>query len=148
MALLAAGGIQLFPDGTLFIHIGFILIMIWVLNRTLFKPINEVITKRSRQKVGRGGEAEEILADVAEKQKQYERTMLEARTETYEMIERERLEAVEARQTAILSARAEANRHLKDELDKIEKAKADAKVDIALEAHKMADKISANILKA
>jgi F0F1-type ATP synthase membrane subunit b/b' len=148
MALLAAGGIQLFPDGTLLIHIGLILVMIWVLNRTLFKPINEVIAKRSRQKVGRGGEAEEILADVAEKQKLYDSTMLKARTETYEMIERERLEAVEARQNAILNARAEANRHLKEELEKIEKAKADAKVEIALEAHKMADKISANILKA
>lgn len=148
MALLAAGGIQLFPDGTLFIHIALILVMIWVLNKTLFKPINEVLAKRSRQKVGRGGEAEDILVDVAEKQKLYDRTMLEARSATYEMIERERFDAVEARQNAISIARSDAAQHLQSEIAKIEKEKADAKVEIALEAHKMADKIASNILKA
>ncbi len=148
MALLAAGGIQLFPDGTLFIHIALILVMIWVLNRTAFKPINEILSRRAKQKVGRGGEAEDILAVVGYKQRSYDRTMLEARSETYEMIERERIEAVEGRQNAIANARAEASRHLQEELAKIEKAKADAKVDVALEAHKMAEKISATILKA
>jgi F-type H+-transporting ATPase subunit b len=149
MFLLAfAESIQLFPDGTLFIHIALILIMIWALNRTFFKPINAVIEKRSRQKAGRGGEAEEILADVTNKQKQYEKTMLEARNKNYEMIERERAEAVEARQQAISEARAQTSELVQSEKAKLEKLKADAKVEIALEAHKMADKISSNILKA
>lgn len=149
MFLLAfAESIQLFPDGTLFIHIALILIMIWALNRTFFKPINAVIEKRSRQKAGRGGEAEEILTDVNNKQKQYEKTMLEARNKNYEMIERERAEAVEARQQAISEARAQTSELVQSEKAKLEKLKADAKVEIALEAHKMADKISSNILKA
>jgi F-type H+-transporting ATPase subunit b len=149
MFLLAfAESIQLFPDGTLFIHIALILIMIWALNRTFFKPINAVIEKRSRQKAGRGGEAEEILFDVTNKQKQYEKTMLEARNKNYEMIERERAEAVEARQQAISEARAQTSELVQSEKAKLEKLKADAKVEIALEAHKMADKISSNILKA
>lgn len=149
MFLLAfAESIQLFPDGTLFIHIALILIMIWALNRTFFKPINAVIEKRSRQKAGRGGEAEEILTDVNNKQKQYEKTMLEARNKNYEMIERERAEAVEARQQAISEARAQTSELVQSEKTKLEKLKADAKVEIALEAHKMADKISSNILKA
>ncbi|HSI88731.1 MAG TPA: ATP synthase F0 subunit B [Pyrinomonadaceae bacterium] len=149
MFLLAfAESIQLFPDGTLFIHIALILIMIWALNRTFFKPINAVIEKRSRQKAGRGGEAEEILTDVNNKQKQYEKTMLEARNKNYKMIERERAEAVEARQQAISEARAQTSELVQSEKAKLEKLKADAKVEIALEAHKMADKISSNILKA
>ena len=149
MFLLAfAESIQLFPDGTLFIHIALILIMIWALNRTFFKPINAVIERRSRQKAGRGGEAEEILTDVSKKQKQYEQMMLEARTRNYEMIERERNEAVEARQRAITDARAQTAELVQNEKAKLEKMKSDAKVEIALEAHKMADKISSNILKA
>ena len=149
MFLLAfAESIQLFPDGTLFIHIALILIMIWALNRTFFKPINAIIEKRSRQKAGRGGEAEEILADVNNKQKQYERTMLEARNKNYEMIEQERAEAVEARQRAISDARAQTAELVQNEKAKLERLKSDAKVEIALEAHNMADKISSNILKA
>jgi len=149
MFLLAfAESIQLFPDGTLFIHIALILIMIWALNRTFFQPINAVIERRSRQKAGRGGEAEEILTDVTKKQKQYEQTMLEARTRNYEMIERERNEAVEARQRAISDARAQTAELVQSKKAKLEKLKSDARVEIALEAHKMADKISSNILKA
>lgn len=149
MFLLAfAESIQLFPDGTLFIHIALILVMIWALNRTFFKPINAIIEKRAKQKVGRGGEAEDILADVSAKQKQYEKTMLEARSETYEMIERERNEAVDARQQAIADARTETANLLAAERVDLEKLKAEAKVEVALEAHKMADKISSNILKA
>lgn len=149
MFLLAfAESIQLVPDGTLFIHIALILVMIWALNRTFFRPINAIIEKRLKYQGTRGGEAGEILRSVEEKQKQYQRSMLEARSETYDMIESERLAAVEARQAAINAARAESTGMLQAEKDQLEKMKADAKVDIALEAHKMADKISENILKA
>jgi F-type H+-transporting ATPase subunit b len=147
MVLLAfAESIQLFPDGTLFIHIALILLMIWVLNRTFFKPINAIIESREKHKGGRGGEAGEILRDVAEKQKQYEKTMLEARSESYAMIERERAAAVDARQKAISDARAETSALLTKEKEQVKEQIAEAKVEIALEANKMADKITSNIL--
>jgi len=149
MFLLAfAESIQLFPDGTLFIHIGLILIMIWVLNRTFFKPINAIIEKRSKQKAGKGGEAHDILNDVSEKQKKYEATMREARTESYEMVEKEREAAVDLRQQTIADAKAKAADLLVSEKEALRDAVANAKVEIALEAEKMADKISSNILKA
>ncbi|MGH7784024.1 MAG: hypothetical protein ACREO5_09335, partial [Candidatus Binatia bacterium] len=50
--------IQLFPDGTIFVHIALILAMIWLLNRTFFRPINRMIESREMQKGGHGGEAE------------------------------------------------------------------------------------------
>src|SRR5215211_7770180 len=94
----AAESIQLFPDGTLFIHIALILLMIWVLNRTFFRPINRVIESREKHKGGRGSEAETILSDVTEKQAKYNRELLAARSEGYELIEKERNAAVAARQ--------------------------------------------------
>ncbi|HBE83451.1 MAG: ATP synthase F0 subunit B [Blastocatellia bacterium] len=149
MFLLAfAESIQLVPDGTLFIHIALILLMIWVLNRTFFKPINAILEKRSKQKVGRGGEAEEILRNVADKQKQYEKTMLAARSESYEMIESERTKAVEERQSAISAARAETAGLIAKEKELLRDGVAEARVEIVREAQKMAEKISANILKA
>ena len=148
MLFLAFAGIQLFPDGTLFIHIALILTMIWVLNRTFFKPINAIIQKRSKQKAGRGGEADDILRDVAEKQKKYEKELLAARSESYEMIEAERAAAVDARQQTIATAKAEANALIESEKEALRDSVAKAKVEIALEAEKMADRISSNILKA
>jgi F0F1-type ATP synthase, subunit b len=143
MFLLAfAESIQLFPDGTLFIHIGLILLMIWVLNRTFFKPINAIIEKRSKQKAGRGGEADDILNDVTEKQKKYDKAMLEARSESYDMVEQERNAAVDLRQQTIADAKAKAAETLANEQASLRDAVAAAKVDIALEAEKMADKIS------
>lgn len=144
----AEGSIQLFPDGTIFYHIILILVMIWALNRTFFKPINAIIEKRSKQKVGRGGEAEDILADVAEKQKNYEKQMLGVRNDSYELIERERAAAVEMRQKTISDAREAAAALVASEKESLKEAVADARVQIALEADKMADKVAANILKA
>ncbi|MBX3289234.1 MAG: hypothetical protein KF855_07795 [Acidobacteria bacterium] len=144
----AEGSIQLFPDGTIFYHIILILVMIWALNRTFFKPINAIIEKRSKQKVGRGGEAEDILADVAEKQKNYEKQMLGVRNDSYELIERERAAAVEMRQKTISDAREAAAALVASEKESLKETVADARVQIALEADKMADKVAANILKA
>lgn len=147
MVLLAfAESIQLFPDGTLFLHIALILIMIWVLNRTFFKPINAILASRERHKGGRSSEAAEILDEVSRKQKEYEKTMLATRNESYEMIEAERMAAVDARQAVISEARAEAANRVANEKAEIKERVAEAKVEIALEANKMADKITANIL--
>ena len=56
--LLFAETIQLFPDGTLFVHIAIILEMIWILNRTLYRPINRVLEAREKSKGGHSSEAE------------------------------------------------------------------------------------------
>ena len=70
MHLLAfAESIQLFPDGSLLIHVALILLMIWVLNRTLYKPINKVLEARERNKGGHSSEAEGLLKEVDERRK-------------------------------------------------------------------------------
>jgi F-type H+-transporting ATPase subunit b len=149
MVLLAAAeSIQLFPDGTLFIHIALILLMIWVLNRTFFKPINRVIEARERQKGGHGSEAESILSDVSEKQAKYNKELLAARSEGYELIEKERSAAIAQRQSKIADARAETAQVLTTGKQKLEEEAAQARSVIADEAVVMAEKISANILKS
>ncbi len=144
---LAEQSIQLFPDGTLFIHIALILIMIWVLNRTFFRPINKVIEAREKHKGGAGGEAETILSDVAEKEGRYTKSMLEARSEGYEMIEKQRAAAVAERQAKVARAKEETARAFTEQKAELETQTATARATIATEAEKMADKIAANILK-
>jgi len=149
MVLLAAAeSIQLFPDGTLFIHIALILLMIWVLNRTFFRPINRVIESREQQTGGHGTEAEKILSDVSEKQAKYNKELLAARSEGYELIEKERSAAIASRQSNIAKAKAETAQTLTAGKQKLEEEAAGARNIIAKEAEVMAERISANILKS
>ena len=148
MHLLAfAESIQLFPDGTLFIHIFLILLMIWILNRTFFKPINRVIASREKFRGGRNVEAEEILSSVAEKQQKYDSEIREARSEGYALIEKERSEAVAARQQTLAAAKAEAHSSVETGKREVEQQTAAARAAIEAEADQLADRISSSILK-
>jgi F-type H+-transporting ATPase subunit b len=143
-----AESIQLFPDGTLFIHIALILLMIWVLNRTLFRPINQVIEAREKQKGGHGGEAAEILNEVGKKEAKYAGEMLDARTKGYELIEKENKKATAARDKKIAEAKAAAAAVFEAGRDELEKQAADARAAIGSDAERIADSIAASILKA
>jgi F-type H+-transporting ATPase subunit b len=145
--VLAFQRVDLVPDGTLLIHIAMILLMIWILNRTLFRPLNRIIESREKNKGGRSGEAEEILKSVEEKRVRYDAAMLEARSKGYELIEKERGKAVEKRGTKIGKVKEEVAQTTAQEKAEIERQTAEAKVALAEEAEKIAEKISSNILK-
>jgi F0F1-type ATP synthase membrane subunit b/b' len=149
MHLLAfAGNIQLFPDGTIFIHIALILLMIWTLNRTFFRPINRVIESRERQKGGAGGEAEAILLTAGDKESQYQKALMDARSEGYELVEKKHAAAVQDRDRRVATAKSEIAARVAAEKAELERQAAEARAAIATEADKLAEKITANILKA
>ena len=85
----AENSIQLVPDGTLFLHIAIILMMVFVLNATLFKPINRILEERERRTRGRSGEAHDILQRVEEKLTHYERALRDARADGYRLMEQQ-----------------------------------------------------------
>ena len=143
----AEQSIQLFPDGTLFIHIALILIMIGVLNRTFFRPINRVLAARDKHKFGPGGEAEKILNEALEKEAKLNKEMLSARTEGYELIEKQRNAAVEMRAKKIADAKAETASKFAAEKQALAQQAEAARAVIAGEAEAMADRIAANVLK-
>ena len=145
--LLFAETIQLFPDGTLFIHVGLILLMIYVLNRTLYRPINRVLEARERNKGGHSSEAEAIMADVEAKESKYVNELLDARSKGYEHIEKEQKKAIAAREKKLSEAKAETAARFETDRADLEKQTAEAKAVIETEAEKMADQIAAGILK-
>ena len=148
MHLLAfAETIQLFPDGTLFIHVGLILIMIWILNRTLYRPINKVIEGREKNKGGHSGEAAEILGDVQEKESRYTRELLETRSAGYELIEKEQKAAASASEKHLIEVKAEVAKTLESGKADLEKQAADTHATLGSDAEKIADSIAASILR-
>jgi F-type H+-transporting ATPase subunit b len=148
MTILAFAGVQLIPDGTIFVHIALILLMIWILNRTFFRPINKVLESREKNSGGRSTEAQEILNQVQEKNAMLDSALLEARTEGYELIEKQRSKAVANRQKKVGAVKEEVATLLRTEKEVIAQQTAVAQKAITAEAQKMAEKISTNILKA
>lgn len=148
MAILAFLQVQLIPDGTLLIHIALILLMIWILNRTFFRPINKVLVSREKNSGGRSSEAQEILNQVRAKETAFESEIRDARTEGYGLIEKQRSKAVAKRQKKVEAVKEEVTALLSTEKEAIAQQTAEAQKSITSEAQKLAEKISANILKA
>jgi F-type H+-transporting ATPase subunit b len=149
MHLLAfAESIQLFPDGTIFIHIALILFMIWVLNRTFFRPVTRVIESREKFKDVEGGEAGSISAEADEKEAAYNRGLLEARGAGYALLEKGHGKLVKAREKKLAEIKAEPEEKITVERAEIQRQAAEARSAIDAEAGKLADEIAATVLKA
>lgn len=143
----AESSIQLFPDGTIFVHIAILLVMIWVLNRTLYRPINRIMESRDKSKGGRSSEAETIIAGAEEKESLYNKELLEARSKGYEAIEKEQKKAAADREAQLAAAKAETAAAFDSERAELEKRTLEARAEIGAEAEKLADRIAAGILK-
>ena len=142
----AEGSIQLVPDGTIFIHIALILLMIWILNRTLFKPINRVLEERERKTGGRSGDAHNILLEADNKLANYEQSLREARAAGYGTIEKLRSEALEYRRQQIEAVKAEVTDTVAAERAALQNSVAAAQTQLQTDARVLAERISSNIL--
>lgn len=147
MFFLAFAEVQLLPDFSMIVHMIIILVMIWVLNRTFFRPINRIIDAREKNKGGQFSEAEGILRETSEKEAKYNTSLLEARNESYELIEQGRSEAVSLKQSRIAEVKQEVAVKLESELNELEQQTVRARNEISEEAERMAEQISSNILK-
>ena len=143
-----AEAIQLFPDGTIFVHIAIVMAMIWILNRTLYRPINRVLASRDQLKGGQSTEAEKILAQVTEKETSYSKALLEARSAGYEIVEAEQKAVAEERESILKAAKDDSASRYENGRIELEKQALAARSMIDTEADKMADSIAENILKA
>lgn len=144
---LAEGSVQLVPDGTLLIHIALILLMIFILNRTLFKPINKILDDRERKTRAGGGEAADILQSIDEKVAHYENSLRDARGAGYRLLEEKRNEAISAREAKLDSVREEVSGLITKEKEDIQKQAEEARANLQQEANAIARKISSQILR-
>jgi F-type H+-transporting ATPase subunit b len=134
------------PCVTLCLHVLIILVMVYVLNATLLRPINRILEAREKRTQGRLTEAEEILSNVSEKLAEYERALRAARTEAYALSERERAQAMEDRQRDLDKMRAQLAASTAAEKEAI-KGQADAaRVTLEADARRIAVEIGSRVL--
>ena len=142
----AENSIQLVPDGTLVFHVLLILVMVYVLNATLFKPINIILEAREKRTRSRLTEAEEILRSVSEKLAEYERSLRLARGEAYALTEIDRTEAVAERQKKLSEMREQLAASTALEKEAIQRQAGEARTTLEAESRRIAIEIGTRIL--
>ena len=144
---LAEAAIQLVPDGTLLLHLLFIAVMVFVLNRTLLKPINQILAEREKQIGGRLSEAQMLSAEAEEKMKQYQAALREARGEGYRLLERERAAGLKQKDEKVRQHREQLSQSIKKELDSIQKQQDKVQSELETQADSIGVLISSQILR-
>jgi len=142
----AENSIQLVPDGTLLLHILIILLMIFVLNATLYKPINRILEAREKRTKGRLSEAEEIIKSVNEKLSDYERRLRQARGDAYSFAESQRSAALKERQEKLNRLRREMAESTAKEKEGVQRQTEAARATLETESRRLAREIGARVL--
>ena len=144
---LAETSIQLVPDGTLLFHLLVIAIMVFVLNRTLLKPINQILAERERQITGRLSEANALKAETEEKLTKYNQTLRDARTGGYRLLEKERAEALKQKEEKLRLYRDEMLKEVAQQKDATRKQEEAARAELEAQATSISDLITSRILR-
>ena len=143
---LAEGSIQLVPDGTVFLHIAIIILMVYVLNATLFRPVNRILAEREARARGQAGSAAATMKEVEANLTLYEESLRAARAEGYKLLEQQRTEALGLRQAELAQVRAEAERLIESEKTAIRTQTERARATLGTDAQRIAADISTQIL--
>jgi F0F1-type ATP synthase membrane subunit b/b' len=144
---LAEASIQLVPDGTLLVHLVFIAVMVFVLNRTLLKPINQILAERERQIGGRLTEAQALSAEAEEKTRKYQSALREARTDGYRLLEKERAAGLKEKDEQVRQHREQLSRTVAQEIESIQKQQESVRAELETQADTMGVLISSQILR-
>jgi F0F1-type ATP synthase membrane subunit b/b' len=146
MVLLEAQ-IQLVPDGTLLLHLLMVVIMVFILNRTLLKPINQILAEREKQIQGRLKEAQTLAAETEEKRKKYNDALHAARVDGYKLLEKERGDGLKEKDEKVRLYREQTSREVAAELDKIKRQEQSVKQELETQAASISTLISAQVLR-
>jgi len=145
--ILLEASIQLVPDGTLLLHLLMVAIMVFVLNRTLLKPINQILAERERQIAGRLKEAQMMAAETQKKRRKYNQTLREARGEGYRLLEKERAEGLKQKEEKLRQYREEMSKEIAAQLEATRQQKQSVKGELEAQAAAISNLISSQILR-
>jgi F-type H+-transporting ATPase subunit b len=145
--ILAEASIQLVPDGTLLFHLLLVLVMVFVVSRTLLKPINEILSEREKQIAGRRQEAQAMAAETQEKLRKYNEGLREARADGYRLLEKERAEVLKEREEKLRAYRDEMSKEVAAQLETTRKQEQSVRSELDVQAAAIGNLISSQILR-
>lgn len=143
--LLLAENILAIDGSFLFAFIS-VLLLIFILNATLFRPINKVLEDREKMSGGTSHEARDLIKEYDKKVMLYEDGIRNARHEAYQSAEAKRREALADQQDLMAQAKAEATAQIEAAKQEIAHQTIIARTGLEGEAMAMAAQVSASIL--
>jgi len=146
MVLLEAT-IQLVPDGTLLLHLLMVVVMVFIVNRTLLGPINRILAEREKQVEGRLKEAQALAAETEQKLKTYNDALHAARVDGYKLLEKERAEGLKAKDEKVRLEREHTSREVAMQLENIKLQEQSVKRELETQAASISSLISAQVLR-
>jgi F0F1-type ATP synthase membrane subunit b/b' len=144
---LAEASIQLVPDGTLLLHLVMVAVMVFILNRTLLKPINHILSEREKQIAGRVREAQALATETEEKLRKYNETLHDARVDGYKLLEKERAAGLKEKEEKLRSYREQVSREVAAQVDDTRRQQQSVKGELETQAATISGIISSQILR-
>lgn len=146
-SMIEGGGSNLIaPDPSLiFIFILFI-ILTFILNRLLFKPIGNVLDQRQRLTEGAKNEARSSLRLSQARALEYEDALRQARAESFQFLQKKRAVAMEERARLLTEAREQAAHEIENAKSEIARQADQARLTLEREAATIAASISQAVL--
>jgi len=145
--ILAEASIQLVPDATLLLHLILVVVMVFVLSRTLLKPINDILIKREKEVTGRLREAEAMAAESQEKLQKYNNALREARAAGYKFLEKARADGLKEKEQKLRQSRDQLSKEVAAQVDQIRKQEQAVKGELESQAATIGSLISSQILR-
>ena len=146
MVLLEAT-IQLVPDGTLLLHLLMVVVMVFIVNRTLLGPINRILAEREKQIEGRLKEAQALADETEHKLKTYNEALHAARVDGYKLLEKERADGLKEKDEKVRLYREQASREVAAQLNNIKRQEQSVKQELETQAASISSLISAQVLR-
>jgi F-type H+-transporting ATPase subunit b len=145
--ILASGNSILSIDGSFLFIFLLIILLIFVLNQTLFRPVNHILEERERLGLGRSLEAQRMLKEAEQRTRNYESQIRAARATVYQQIEARRRELKASRLELLAAARKDAEAQLASARNEIASQADAARSSLERDAREMAENISAQLLR-
>ena len=142
----ADSSIQLVPDGTLLLHVLVVVVMVAVLNRTLYRPVNKILEQREQHTKGRLSEARKASLETEKSLARYEQALRAARGAGYHLVETERANALVLREEALNALREETRSLVQKQKSELDAQSEQAREQLERESQAIAERISAQIL--
>ena len=124
-----------------------VLLMVAVLNRTLFKPITKILADREKRTGGTLSEAAEMRRRAEIEKAHYEQALREARSSKYKLLEDQRNESLRDRQEKLESVKREIETGIDKQKAVIESQSKAARAVLSETANTLAADIRDQILR-
>ena len=138
---------EIFPNWTFFPILFFLILLTFILNRLLFRPLGKVLEEREQKITGARHEAEEIRRASQDKGMEFDRKLREARREADHQVAQVKNAALSEKSVVVTQRRSETEKMLAEAKADIRTKMDEARIKLEAEAESFASQIASRILK-